>query len=635
MKRFIAGATLAALAIWLSGPSDVIAAQGEPVLVIQGGTVIDGNGGAPAANTTVIVTGNRITQVGRNLRVPAGAQVIDAAGKFVLPGFIDAKSNHASNFNEAYLIWGVTSAVISGGSGDPGVAEKYAIDRGIVRGPRLFTSFAAINGGMMTPQLAEVAAYSTGIPSRYPYVVQTPEQVRELAAKFFDAGADFISSGEGSQTPEFYKAMVDEAKRRGKASVMRSVGPRTAAQELADIGADVAIHAGQVSIRITTDAAQQKWANYIALPPDAYADMDDAKARVMARYLASRNLALEPDIIAMDRGFLKNWARLQGENAQWYRDYLANPALRAYFPHVQAAGYIENTKSPDTYLDAPALEIRRRGYENKMRFLKMFVDAGGKLLAASDIPQSPPGLGVHQEMAAFVEDVGVTPMQALLSVTGWASDAFKLPDVGRIQPGKFADLLIVDANPMQDILNTRRISMVVKDGKVVDRTYHADALAKSFRIGMLESGNCCFSSPVVEGGAWTNALKTATWNPNSRNGGFQGAGGVDSALSPTPGIEAIMPYVIDEGSAPTQLTVRGFNYVTGSQILVNGNPVPTRVVSRTELQTTLDANVLNNPGRYVIRVRNPAPITGDWGDTSNAAKITVPYRGTPHSKNQF
>jgi hypothetical protein len=96
-----------------------------------------------------------------------------------------------------------------------------------------------------------------------------------------------------------------------------------------------------------------------------------------------------------------------------------------------------------------------------------------------------------------------------------------------------------------------------------------------------------------------------------------------------------MPYVIEEGSAPTPLTVRGFNFVNGSQILINGNAVPTRVVSRTELQTTLDANVLNNPGRYVIRVRNPQPITGEWGDTSNPAKITVPYRGTPNSRNQF
>jgi imidazolonepropionase-like amidohydrolase len=624
MKRFITGATLAALAMVLSGPTGEVVAQPQPVLFIQGGTVIDGNGGAPAANTNIIVTGNRITGVGRNLRAPAGAQVIDATGKFVLPGFIDAKSNHASNFNEGYLIWGVTSIILSGGSGDAGVAEKYAIDRGIVRGPRLFTSYAAINGGGM----------DQGIPGRYGYVVQTPEQARDLAVKFFDAGADFISSGEGAGAPELYKAMVDEAHRRGKAAVMRSVGPRTAAQELADIGADVAIHAGQVSMRITTDATQAKWANYIALPPDAYSDMDDAKAQVMARYLASRSLALEPDIIAMDRGFLKNWARLQQENAQWYREYQANPALRAYFPQIQAAGYIENTKSPETYLDPPALDVRRRGYQNKMRFLKMFVDAGGKLVAASDIPQSPPGLGVHQEMAAFVEDVGTTPMQAIQSVTGWASDAFKLPDLGRIQQGKLADIIIVDANPVQDILATRRISTVIKDGKVVDRTYHADALAKSFKIGMLESGNCCFSSPVVEGMAWVTAVK-ATFNPNSRNGGFQGAGGIDSAISPTPGIEAIMPYVVDEGSAPTPLTVRGFNYVNGSQILINGNPVPTRVVSRTELQATLDANVLNNPGRYVIRVRNPAPITGDWGDTSNAAKITVPYRGTPHSKNQF
>src|SRR5688572_25023755 len=100
MKRIIiGGAAMTALALALGGPTQRADAQAQPVLVIQGGTVIDGNGGAPQANTTVIVTGNRITQVGRNLRAPAGAQVIDAAGKFVLPGFIDAKSNHASNFN--------------------------------------------------------------------------------------------------------------------------------------------------------------------------------------------------------------------------------------------------------------------------------------------------------------------------------------------------------------------------------------------------------------------------------------------------------------------------------------------------------------------------------------------------------
>jgi hypothetical protein len=618
-----------ALALTLLGPAAPVGAQAQQgAIVIEGGTLIDGNGGAPVADSAIVIQGNRITAVGRRGQVqrPAGAQTINAAGKYIMPGFIDAKSNHASNFNEGYLIWGVTSVILSGGSGDAGVAEAYAINNAIVRGPRIFTSYAAVNGGGM----------DQGIPGRYGYVVKTPEEARALAAKFFDAGADFISSGEGAGPPEVYAAAVQEAKRRGKASVMRSVGPGTAAKELADMGADVAIHAGQVGMQITTDATVEKWKNYVALPPDVYADMDDTKARNMAKYLADRKLALEPDIIAMDRGFTKNWARIQQEDAQWYREYQNNPALKAYFPQLQAAGYLENTKSPETYLDEGPLNLRRKGHLNKMRFLKMFVDAGGKIVPASDIPQSPPGLGVHQEVATFVEDVGLTPMQAIQAATGWSSDAFKMPDLGRIQRGKLADIVLLDADPTADILNTRRINMVIKDGKVVDRTYHADALEKSFKIGMLETGGCCFSSPVLEGGAWLAALKQATWRPDNRNGGFAGAGGIESAIMPTPGLESLFPYVIDQGSEPTVVTLRGFNFVTGSQVLLNGRPVPARVVSRTEIQFTMDANTLNAPGRYVLRVKNPEPLaTPEWGDTSNPVKLTVPYRGTPHSKNQF
>jgi hypothetical protein len=614
----------------LLGPSAPVGAQAQQgAIVIEGGTLIDGTGAAPLADSAIVIQGNRITAVGRRGQVarPAGAQTINAAGKFIIPGLIDAKSNHASNFNEGYLIWGVTSAILSGASGDAGIAEKDAINNGIIRGPRLYTSFAAVNGGGM----------DNGIPSRYGYLVKTPEEARALAAKFFDAGADFISSGEGAGPPELYAAAVQEAKRRGKASVMRAVGPGTAAKELADMGADVAIHAGQVGSQITTDATAEKWKSYVALPPDEYSDMDDVKARNMAKYLADRHLALEPDIIAMDRGFTRNWARIQQEDAKWYADYMASPALRAYFPQLQAAGYIENTMSPETYLTEEPLNVRRKGHINKMRFLKMFVDAGGHIVPASDIPQSPPGLGVHQEVATFVEDVGLTPMQAIMSATGWAADAFKLPDLGRIQRGKLADLVVLDANPVQDILATRQINMVIKDGQIVDRTYHADALDKGFRIGMLETGGCCFSSPVLETSGWVAALKMTTWRPDNRNGGFAGPGGIDTALAPTPGLESITPYVIDQGSPTTSVTLRGFNFINRSQVLVNGRVVPAKVVSRTEIQVPLDAATLNTPGRYVIRVKNPAPLgTPEWGDTSNAAKITVPYAFTKaHSHNQF
>src|SRR4029077_5727421 len=99
-------------------------AQQQTALVIEGGSLLDGNGGPPIANSVVIVAGNRISQVGKKgIAYPANAKVIKADGKFVVPGLIDAKSNYASNFGEAYVIWGVTTGVWSSGGGDAGTAE--------------------------------------------------------------------------------------------------------------------------------------------------------------------------------------------------------------------------------------------------------------------------------------------------------------------------------------------------------------------------------------------------------------------------------------------------------------------------------------------------------------------------------
>src|SRR5258706_13694470 len=102
MKRLTRGISLAA-AMMLGTTGDRVAAQnaGAPALVIQGGTLIDGNGGAPFANSVIVIQGNRITQVGRagQVQVPAGAQVINAAGKRITPGLSDAKSN----WNRPYL----------------------------------------------------------------------------------------------------------------------------------------------------------------------------------------------------------------------------------------------------------------------------------------------------------------------------------------------------------------------------------------------------------------------------------------------------------------------------------------------------------------------------------------------------
>jgi hypothetical protein len=195
----------------------------------------------------------------------------------------------------------------------------------------------------------------------------------------------------------------------------------------------------------------------------------------------------------------------------------------------------------------------------------------------------------------------------------------------------------VNADPLQTVLNLRKIDTVIKDGVVVDRTYHASYLSNSFRAAINKGGTCCFSSQAIEGTAWAAALKQATWRPESLNGGFNGAGGIDSSSSPTPGIESISPFTVPRGSPTTIMTIKGFNFVRGSMVYLDNRPVPVKVVSRTELQATLDANVFARAGRIAVVVKNPAPIvTVDWGDTSNQANLLIPYEFTKqYSHNTF
>jgi hypothetical protein len=340
----------------------------------------------------------------------------------------------------------------------------------------------------------------------------------------------------------------------------------------------------------------------------------------MINYLVSRQMLLEPDLMATGRGFHKNWKRVQQED----RDFVNLPGLKAYFPEYAVRQVWENVKSPETYLTPDQLQHRALGFKNHTAFLKRYVEAGGRLVAASDDPQTHPGLGVHQEITAFVEDVGLSPMQAIQAATSWTADGFKIADIGRIQPGKLADVIIVDADPTADILNLRKVSTVMKDGKLVERKFHAD-----YRGGMFQNSVEHDFDNNVEGADWAEALKRATFRPNVLNGSYNNAGGLDSELSPTPGVEGVAPHTVLRGSPETTIRITGFNFVNGTQVLVNGKPVPTKVVSRTELEATVSRASFAQAGKLHLQLRNPKPLaTPQWGDGSNDAYVLVPFEFT-------
>ena len=150
-----------------------------------------------------------------------------------------------------------------------------------------------------------------------------------------------------------------------------------------------------------------------------------------------------------------------------------------------------------------------------LKFHKMYLDAGGRVTAGGNTNVSKAvGLDLHQELEVFVEG-GFTPMEAIQAATKWPAETFHWQDrVGTIEAGKWADMIILNADPLQDIHNTQKIDNIVFKGKLIDRKYHPWPSDPFMDIGNYSWGN-----PAVESLDWVVALK----NLNKHN--ELGAGG--------------------------------------------------------------------------------------------------------------
>jgi len=255
------------------------------------------------------------------------------------------------------------------------------------------------------------------------------------------------------------------------------------------------------------------------------------------------------------------------------------------------------------------------GYHNMIRFHKMVIDAGGKVLIGGDTNGAKvPGSIIHEEMAIFQEG-GITPMQIIMAATKWPAEAMRVADrIGTVEAGKLADIIIVDADPLADINNLREINSVIFNGELIDHGIHASYSVPFYGY----DGDQRYT---INDGHWVGALKEFS-GPNRPR---------DTApapdTSPQPAIEMIAPTAIKRGSPATTLDLIGFNFVAGTKVLINGNSVPWEWVDGTRINVTLDRNLLSQAGRYEIVLENPEPLaTGMWGDgTSNSAYLLVEY----------
>jgi imidazolonepropionase-like amidohydrolase len=606
MNRLALGVSIAT-SIALSGalPSQVVAQGAATALVIQGGTLIDGNGGAPIVNSVVVIEGNRITAVGRagQVSVPAGAQVISAAGKYVLPGLWDAQVNYAWYWGEVMLNQGVTSTVDIGDGEEVSIVQRDAAVHGKIVAPRAHVGIGHLGGirGNAMPTGLESPLATRKDP-------KSPDDARALARRFIDAGADMVMIHDGSYAPEIYQAAYDEAHKAGKPAFCRCGGPRTDPKAGALAGADVFPHSTGIGAAIAKEGTRAN--NEL----DRYAEMDDAKAADLIKVLVEHHVNLVPTLVHDSPSYPKGWPRFQAEVRRTFQD----PNLRAYYDDNNIRSFFATYNRADT---GEVKARRTRGFANMLRFNKMYDAAGGHVLAGGDTNnEKAPGFILHDEMETMAE-AGIPAMHVIQGATKWTAEAMRVGDqIGTIDKGKIADVIVVDADPLADVANLRKVSAVVLDGKSVELGYHA-WYGSPFGGGAEDRS-------VVDNVDWTQALKRATRRAGA--GGGDGAQAPDPVESPQPAIEAIAPAMVKEGSQTTVITLKGFNFVRRSRVLFDGQSVPYKRVSATELQVTLDENLLKRAGRFDLVVTNPEPLANEqWGNgTSNKAHLIVPFAFT-------
>jgi imidazolonepropionase-like amidohydrolase len=542
-KQHLAAAGIIAASILIGLP-----AQAQN-LVIQGGTLIDGTGRAPIDNSVIVIEGDRFKAVGRTgeVAIPAGAQIIDARGKTVMPGFIDGHCHWEAFWGELYLHLGITTCIEieTNQNGPWALAQKDGTNMGKIRGPRIWPSGQAIGARMGELDTEGSRAWRGYIE------VDDADQVRAVVDGKKRDGYDVIKLSE-YLTPDLVKAAADEAHRIG----MGVTGHTWDAIASANAGVDGVEHIWGVGYTSIMDHDRR-----LKLAIDRTAGRIDAEEAGALYETENYDKVIAPMVehhVAWTPTIAK-WLRPLSPNAQrfWQKEQelLGDPG--ANFPAAVRVITEYTTEKLFKRYKPEQLEHTRIGYAKANEFIRRFVQAGGILKEGSDSPRGMAGLLMHEGMAMDV-DAGVSPMTAIQAATLNVARTFhKDKDYGSVEPGKVADLSIVEGNPLQDIWMTTNVKLVVMNGKTVDIGFHK------------------YVNPIPEFNSWQQLSEHIV----------------------------VTPYAVTQGTGTT-LKVKGRGFWPFHQVLLNGKELETHFVSRGELDATLPADAIQDVGMYKVTVKS-------------------------------
>jgi imidazolonepropionase-like amidohydrolase len=460
--------TLAALALPLLG-AHALRAQ---TLTITNASVVDVEKGVVIPKATIAIDGNRITRVTAPFAPAARGQIVDAHGAFVIPGLWDMHT-HAyfgwkREFGDSYVLPlfianGITGVRDMGSDLDAVLAARRAVSEHKLIGPRMVVSGPMLDG----PKVAFSASIA----------IKTPEDGRRAVDSLKARGVDFIKVQSGIPR-EAYFAIADEAKKRGIA-FEGHVPDAIRASEAVGAGQRTFEHLIGIFEASTPDEDQLIQRKYGA-------GKEPALNKSLAVFLDHYEPAREKKLIQLlVQKQVWQCPTLFWERGQWLVDtiqYKLDPDS-AYTPKTWLTRkYPSMQRSILGSMDADPLDVRTRFVAHELEIVHRLYDAGVPLLAGTDTPAGvdvTPGISLHLELERFVA-AGLTPLEALKTATINPARFFgKTTEYGTVQAGRVADLVILQANPLVDIKNTRTIVGVVADGR-----YWSQADLDSLRAGI-------------------------------------------------------------------------------------------------------------------------------------------------------
>ncbi len=438
IARKLMSAFLGLLSIVLAGP---LAAQDARPIVFQNVAVVDVAGGSVAERQRVVIQGGRIAAVGAAdaLAVPAGAVVVEGAGRYLLPGLWDMHVHALFDPRQArpllalLLAHGVTGIRDMGGLLSVVLDVRKRARDGEILSPRLFVAGPILDGPeALHPEVS--------------WVLDTPEEGRAAVDSLARAGVDFVKVYSMLPREVFY-AIAAAARDRGlpmAGHVPISITPQEASE------------AGMASIEHLRSEVEP------FCPGDAPSDCEE----LFTAFREHGTWHVPTLVVRRNRAFLDDSAAVSGS---WIGH--APRPLREEWEGTRAARL---ERGPDYFAGARERYLQEQGLTGALN------RAAIPILAGSDAGDlfSLHGYSLHEELALLVE-AGLSPSQALRAATTDAARFLGMEEVlGSIAPGMMADLVLLDANPLEDIRNTRLINAVVFDGRLLDRAALDEMLAE-------------------------------------------------------------------------------------------------------------------------------------------------------------